>query len=97
MDSPFPAEELKALWGRFEGSPFAFWDRIYAKGKDAATASQALDPLLGQGSDASFVHRILAAANKSAASGPVGHPKETAGIRGIHASGRSRSSNQGPY
>jgi len=62
MDSPFPVAELKVLWERFEGSPFAFWDRIYAKSKGAATVSQALDPLLGQGSDESFVQRILTAA-----------------------------------
>ena len=65
MDSPFPIEELKALWGRFEGSPFAFWDLIYTRSKNAATVSQALDPLLGQGSDQSFVQRILTAAKGS--------------------------------
>lgn len=65
MDSPFPIEELKVLWERFEGSPFAFWDLIYSKGKDTATVSQALDPLLGHGSDESFVQRILTAAKRS--------------------------------
>ena len=65
MDSPFPIEELKALWERFEGSPFAFWDLVYTKSKDTTTVSQALDPLLGQGSDESFVQRILAAARGS--------------------------------
>ncbi|HBP54268.1 MAG TPA: hypothetical protein DD643_08060 [Synechococcus sp. UBA8638] len=69
MDSPFPAAELKVLWERFEGSPFAFWDRIYTKSKDAATVSQALDPLLAQGSDESFVQRILTAAR--------GHPAQS--------------------
>ena len=65
MDSPFSVEELETLWGRFEGSPFAFWDLIYTRSKDTATVSQALDPLLGQGSDASFVRRILTAARRS--------------------------------
>lgn len=65
MDSPFPVEDLKVLWERFEGSPFAFWDLIYTQGKDTATVSQALEPLLGQGSDESFVQRILMAAKRS--------------------------------
>ena len=67
MDSPFPVAELKVLWERFEGSPFAFWDLIYTKdkGKDTATVSQVLDPLLGHGSDESFVQRILTAAKRS--------------------------------
>ncbi|KKZ12755.1 MAG: hypothetical protein TE42_03275 [Candidatus Synechococcus spongiarum SP3] len=65
MDSPFPVEDLKVLWERFEGSPFAFWDLIYTQGKDTATVSQALEPLLGQGSDESFVQRILTAAKRS--------------------------------
>lgn len=64
MDSPFPIAELKVLWERFEGSPFAFWDLIYAKSKDTATVSQVLDPLLGHGSDESFVQRILTAAKR---------------------------------
>ncbi|MYE21030.1 MAG: hypothetical protein F4X84_01255 [Synechococcus sp. SB0662_bin_45] len=64
MDSPFSITELKVLWGRFEGSPFAFWDLIYTGSKDTATVSQALDPLLGQGSDESFVQRILTAARE---------------------------------
>ncbi|MXW41160.1 MAG: hypothetical protein F4Z75_08505 [Synechococcus sp. SB0668_bin_15] len=65
MDSPFPIEELKVLWERFEGSPFAFWDLIYSKGKATATVSQTLDPLLGQDSDESFAQRILKAAKRS--------------------------------
>lgn len=65
MGSPFPIEELKVLWERFEGSPFAFWDLIYTKSKDTTTVSQALDPLLGQGSDESFAQRILTAAKRS--------------------------------
>lgn len=65
MDSPFPIEELKVLWERFEGSPFAFWDLIYSKSKAAATVSQTLDPLLGQDSDESFAQRILKAAKRS--------------------------------
>lgn len=64
MDSPFPIVELKVLWERFEGSPFAFWDLIYAKSKDTATVSQVLDPLLGHGSGESFVQRILTAAKR---------------------------------
>ncbi|MCY4054309.1 MAG: hypothetical protein OXF67_00260 [Cyanobacteria bacterium MAG CAR4_bin_6] len=69
MDSPFSVAELKVLWERFEGSPFAFWDRIYSKSKGAATVSQVLDPLLGEGSDESFVQRILTAAR--------GHPAQS--------------------
>ncbi len=65
LDRPFSIEELKVLWERFEGSPFAFWDLIYTKSRDTATVSQAFDPLLGQGSDESFVQRILAAAKGS--------------------------------
>ncbi|SAY40072.1 hypothetical protein [Candidatus Synechococcus spongiarum] len=65
MDSPFPIEELKVLWERFEGSPFAFWDLIYSKSKDTATVSRTLDPLLGQDSDESFAQRILKAAKRS--------------------------------
>ena len=65
MDSPFPTEELKALWQRFEGSPFAFWDLIYNKSKDTATVSQTLDPLLDRGCEESFVQRILKAARHS--------------------------------
>ena len=65
MNSPFPVEELEALWNRFEGSPFAFWDLIYTKSNDTATAARALDPLLGQGPDQSFVQRILTAAKRS--------------------------------
>ena len=65
MNSPFSIEELKVLWERFEGSPFAFWDLIYTKSKGAATVSQSLDPLLRQGSDESFVQRILTAAKNS--------------------------------
>ncbi len=53
------------LWEHFEGSPFAFWDLIYTKSSDTATVAQALDPLLAQGSDESFVQRILAAAKGS--------------------------------
>ena len=68
MDSPFPIAELKALWERFEGSPFAFWDLIYTKSKDTATVSQTLEHLLGQGSDESFVQRILAAAKRRSSS-----------------------------
>lgn len=65
LDSPFSIEELKVLWEHFEGSPFAFWDLIYTKSSDTATVAQALDPLLAQGSDESFVQRILAAAKGS--------------------------------
>lgn len=65
MDSPFPIAELKVLWERFEGSPLAFWDLIYDDSKDRATVSQALDPLLSQGPDESFVQRILKAAKGS--------------------------------
>ena len=65
MDSLFPVEELKVLWERFEGSPFAFWDLIYSQGKDTATVSRNLDPLLGQDSDESFAQRILKVAKRS--------------------------------
>ena len=65
MNSLFPTEELKVLWQRFEGSPFAFWDLIYSKSKGTATMSQTLDPLLGRGGEESFVQRILKAARHS--------------------------------
>ena len=70
MDSPFPVEELKVLWERFEGSPFAFWDLVYSKRKGTATVSQTLDPLLGQDSDESFAQRILNAAKRSSEAFP---------------------------
>lgn len=58
------SEVLKQLWQQFEGTPFEFWDLVYAK---TSSNGSGTEPLLARSGCESFVDRILAAA---------GHPPQ---------------------